>query len=149
MTTGMDDRFFTAGAFREAVGPWAYRIAAIVALAAICAASSGCIVTSAVVAQRRVRVMPMLVGGAPAVGAVIDGAPGGGWTTGEKIAGGIEAAGWVGVAAWLYELNRKADSGSDREAQPTVIQNTVSGNNVYIGRDAHGSVSVRRDEMGE
>ena len=57
--------------------------------------------------------------------------------------------GWVGIAAWLYELNRKTDSGPDREAQPTVIQNTVSGNNVYIGRDAHGSVSVRRDEMGE
>ena len=106
-------------------------------------ASSGCIITSQRVAGRRsaMRIAPMVVEGAPGIAAAFGDM--GEWTTGEMVVGGVETAGWVGIAAVLYELNRKANSnGGGRE--PTVIQHTYSGNNTYIGGDA-GTVSTRRD----
>ena len=151
MNTELDDMLFldrAATALQRRAG-WFLAVVCALALAVgfLC---SGCLITSQRVAARRsaLRVVPRVVDGSPAVGLAI--APGDGWTTGEKIVGAAEGAGWIGLAAILYELNRKASSDTgDRDPQPTVIQSTVSGNNVYIGRDAHGTVSTRRDEMGD
>ena len=120
------------------------------ALAIILFGGSGCLITSQRVAGRRaaIRVAPSVVNGAPGVGLVVGG-PGAEWTRGEKIAGAVETAGWIGIAAALYEINRKAESGRDREPSPTIVQHTVSGNNVLIIGNTGGSVSTRRDEQGK
>ena len=136
MTTGMDDRFFVAGAFREAVGPWAHRIAAIVALAAICAASSGC--------RTRPRMVPMVVYGKPAMALEYGANPQGDidWPkTGAAIAGG---GGVVGLLVWgIIELSKQKGGGDTYHIDMT----TQSGNNNagIAGRDQ--SQSQRRDEM--
>ncbi len=124
---------------------WLAMAALAVILAWVLMFCSGCIITSQRVAGRRMAIYPAMTAGGPGVAAVFEGAYPSQWTTGEKIVGGVETAGWVGIAAALYEMHRKANSGTG--SQPTVIQHTYSGNNVYIGRDA-GTVSSRRDEAG-